>query len=83
MSRGVGLIRSIERERKVCDIALDQLMSKCRTFEEKHHLSSQVFFKAFLSGELGDDQDFFEWKALMDAIEVWKDTKAELLKLKT
>ena len=83
MLKEAGLVRSIEREEKVCDIALDRLMSKCRVFEEKYHLSSQAFLKAFLNGELGDDQDFFEWKALMDAIEVWKSTGAELSKLKT
>ena len=77
-----NLVRSIEREEWVCELALRQLGRKCEVFEKKYGMSSQCFRQAFLKGDVGDDLDFFKWKALVDAIDVWVNTKEELWKLK-
>lgn len=32
-------------------------------FEKKYGVKTEKFYKKFVKGELGDDMDFFEWKA--------------------
>ena len=32
-------------------------------FEKKYGMKTEEFYKKFLAGSLGDDMDFFEWKA--------------------
>ena len=34
-----------------------------RYFEKKYGMRTEEFYKRFLTGELGDDMDLFEWKA--------------------
>lgn len=34
-----------------------------RYFEKKYGMRTEEFYKKFLADELGDDMDFFEWKA--------------------
>jgi hypothetical protein len=71
----------IERENKICDLAIQQLTNKCRVLEEKYKLSSNDFFKLFQEGKMGDEQDFFEWKALIEGMEEWRHTKEGLKEL--
>jgi hypothetical protein len=47
-------------------------------FEKKYQLSSDIFYSLFQSGEMGDEQDFFEWKALIEGISEWKQSEQEL-----
>lgn len=62
----------IERENKICELATEQLIDKCRLFEDKYKLSSDVFYNRFQDGKMGDNQDFFEWKALIEGIQEWQ-----------
>lgn len=71
----------IERENKICELAKEQLIGKCRLFEDKYKLSSDDFYKRFQDGKMGDEQDFFEWKALIEGIQEWQKTKAGLKEL--
>jgi hypothetical protein len=32
-------------------------------FEKKYGMKTEDFYKKFVRGELGDDMDYFEWKA--------------------
>ena len=72
------LIPLIERENKICKLAIQQLKNKCKIFEEKYKLSSTDFYRRFQEGKMGDEQDFFEWKALIDGMNEWQQTKEEL-----
>jgi hypothetical protein len=76
-----NLLSLIEREKKICDMAEHELKSRCRIFEEKYNLSSDDFYMLFLEGKMGDDEDFFEWKALIEGIKEWKQTKDNLKEL--
>ena len=53
----------------------------CEIFEEKYKLSSSGFYKFFEEGKMGDEQDFFEWKALIEGINEWQQTRKELKEL--
>lgn len=76
-----NLVSSIEREEKICDLADRELRNKCRLFEEKYNLPSDDFYNLFQEGEMGDEEDFFEWKALIDGIKEWRQTKERLKEL--
>lgn len=75
------LIPLIEREEKICELAIQQLKKKCEVFEEKFKLSSGDFYKFFEEGKIGDEQDFFEWKALIEGVNEWQQTRKELKEL--
>lgn len=73
-----SLVSTIEREEAICDLAQQELKSRCRIFENKYSLSSDEFYKLFQEGKMGDEEDFFEWKALIEGIKEWAQTKENL-----
>lgn len=73
-----SLVSTIEREEKICDLARQELKDRCRIFENKYTLSSDDFYKLFQEGKMGDEEDFFEWKALIEGIKEWARTKEDL-----
>jgi hypothetical protein len=50
-------------------------------FEERYRMSSEDFYRQFAAGELGDDLDYFEWKALIEGLQEWEKTNQELEEL--
>jgi hypothetical protein len=75
------LITLIQRENKICDLAIQELTSRCKFFEEKYKLSSDDFYGLFQEGKMGDEQDLFEWKVLIDGVREWQQTKEGLKEL--
>ena len=75
------IIPLIKKENRICELAIEQLNNRCKLFEEKHELSSQDFYGRFQEGSIGDEQDFFEWKALLDGITNWTQAKEGLKEL--
>jgi hypothetical protein len=71
----------IGREDNICELAIRRLKEKCVAFEKKYHLSSDDFFNLWLQGKVGDEVDYFEWKALIEGMEEWRQTKEDLKKL--
>ncbi|MEA1909142.1 MAG: hypothetical protein U9N43_08970 [Euryarchaeota archaeon] len=45
---------------------LRELEYSMKKFESKYNMDSEVFYKKFGEGKLGDEMDFFEWHALCD-----------------
>ncbi len=76
------IVSSIEREQKICDLAILELKNRCNVYEEKYELSSEEFYDLFQEGKIGDEEDYFEWKALIEGIKEWQQTKEGLLELK-
>ncbi len=60
------LDKLIELERGQAERELMESWAILRAFEERHQMSSELFFERFQRGELGDDADFFEWSAMYD-----------------
>jgi hypothetical protein len=45
---------------------IEEISAKLRALEEQFHMTSDVFYQKFHQGELGDDEDFFRWDALVE-----------------
>jgi len=41
----------------------NDIYESIKYFEKKYGMKTEEFYKKFVRGELGDDMDFFEWKA--------------------
>jgi len=78
---GTGLLKSLERESEMCRIAIADLKSRVQGFETRYGISSENFYRRFTKGELGDDLDYFEWKALIEGLQEWEKTDRELKEL--
>ena len=71
-------IRSLEREKGMCMVAIDHLEGLCKEFEEKYHWTTDEFLQRFDSGLAGDDEVFFKWYAVAQGLADWKSTKRAL-----
>ncbi len=52
--------------------------SRLKEFEQKYGMKSAEFYRKFEQGKLGDEQDFFEWYAIKEAYDYWKNTSSIL-----
>lgn len=75
------IIRVLQREKAVCEAALVRLHEKTRPLEKQFGWSTDVFLKRFNAGQAGDEQDFFRWYALAEAIQDWQTTYDSLEEL--
>ena len=62
LSRAIGKIMEHEREKTSQDI--QSLKRDLEQFEGRYNMQSNEFFSRFERGELGDQEDYFEWSAL-------------------
>lgn len=53
---------AIERQRA----DLDEVAVKLRSLEEQFGMTSDLFYEKFHRGELGDEEPFFRWDALVE-----------------
>jgi hypothetical protein len=44
---------------------VEDISSKLRALEEQFHMPSDLFYQKFHRGELGDEEEFFRWDALV------------------
>ncbi|MCP4218591.1 MAG: hypothetical protein GY765_28415 [bacterium] len=47
---------------------IQQMKREMEGFEKNYKMSSQVFYREFEAGNLGDDGDFFEWSSLYENV---------------
>jgi hypothetical protein len=69
---------AVDREAALGEFLLERYREKLDRFEEEHGMSTETFLDRFEGGELGDDEDFFEWRAVADAVDHWEEKLAEL-----
>jgi hypothetical protein len=72
------VIQSLERERKISQLAISHLKDQIIIYEKKYTWSTAEFLTKFDSGMIGDDEAFFKWYALAQALRDWKTTKEAL-----
>ena len=48
-------------------------------FEKKYGMKTEEFYRQFVAGKLGDDMDFFEWKASAEIYNELKEEKKVLI----
>ncbi len=58
---------------------LNDIYTNLRYFEKKYGMKTEEFYKKFVSGALGDDMDFFEWKASTEIYNELKEEKKVLI----
>jgi len=63
---------ALHREAKWADAKYAYYERICGQFEEEYELTSDEFIERFESGELGDDQDYFDWYAAKRARDLWR-----------
>ncbi len=68
------IIQILQREEAICEAALFRLHEKTRLLENQYGWPTATFLRMFDSGRVGDDQDFFRWYALAEALQDWQKT---------
>ena len=58
-----AVIKTIRHRIEEINHELAEIIKNLEYFERKHGLKTDKFCQKFLKGEMGDDMDFFEWKA--------------------
>ncbi len=56
------------------DFAYSRFMKfsqECESFEQKYQMDSQQFLQQFEAGTLGDDEQWFDWYAVVRGRTVW------------
>ena len=83
MSAIIG--EALEREAGLLRVKIRVLRSRMRILERKYNMSSEEFREKFESGELGDDEEYFLWCSLLEALSSvekrLRDAERELQKL--
>lgn len=75
------VIRVLEREKRVCETAIARLRERYRSLEQQYGWSTDEFLEKFNAGKIGDDQEFFRWYALAEAVKDWQATRDGLEEL--
>lgn len=63
---------SVEREIALMESKMALIEKEISSTENKYNLSSKSFIKKFEKGELGDNQDYFEWWGLIEGLKKLK-----------
>ena len=69
-----AVLRTVRSRIEEINQKLNDIYTNMRYFEKKYGMKTEEFYKKFVSGALGDDMDFFEWKA---STEIYNELKEE------
>ncbi|MFB6159418.1 MAG: hypothetical protein ABEJ95_07245 [Candidatus Nanohalobium sp.] len=72
--------QSVSKEKRIVQRKIERYEKRVEEFEEEFDMDSEEFVEKFESGELGDDQEWFEWKANIQALKRLKERKQKLEK---
>lgn len=68
--------RPKERVREAVEVRLREVKASIekvgkslKDFEAKHKMSTEIFYRKYLSGELEENLDFMEWRACKEILE--------------
>lgn len=67
-----AIATAIRKEKQEGEYLRNRFRKKLKAFEEKYDMETEDFIDKFNSGELGDREDFFEWKAVYKGLQHWK-----------
>lgn len=69
---------SLEREFNICANTISFYKRRIKALEKKYSMTTSSFLKKFEKGEMGDEQDFFDWYAFHKLLSSWTSTKNAL-----
>jgi len=72
------VIHILQREKAVCEAALQRLQEKTQLLENQFGWSTPTFLELFNAGTIGDKQEFFRWYALAEALREWQENRGYL-----
>ncbi|RLT44763.1 MAG: hypothetical protein DWI57_02505 [Chloroflexi bacterium] len=75
------VVRALEREQRMCTAAIERLKERSHPLEQQYGWSTELFLEKFNTGEAGDEQVFFQWFAVAEAIKDWQKTYDSLNEL--
>lgn len=62
---------ALDQNERVAKYKIKKYLGICENFENKYGMDSDHFMEKFDSGELGDDDDFFDWYAAKRGLDIW------------
>jgi len=74
-----AVIRTLKSRIEEINQKLNDIYDSMRYFEKKYGMKTEDFYKKFVTGILGDDMDYFEWKASSEIYNELKEEKTALL----
>ena len=74
-----AVIRTIRYRIEDINQKLNDIYESMGYFERKYGMKTGEFYKKFVDGALGDDMDFFEWKASAEIYDELKEEKKVLI----
>lgn len=57
----------IALKEKLLAVKAENYLKRIKSFEKKHKMKSEKFFKEFNAGNLGDDAEWFDWLFVYEA----------------
>ncbi len=69
---------AVRREKELGRYMLSRYKDKLSEFEDEYDMTTEEFIEKFEDGELGDDQDFFEWFAAFKGKQHWEEKLDQL-----
>lgn len=67
------VVKSALRDQaNVARLRFEQFQNECRAFEVRFQMTTDDFAARFDSGDLGDDEEWFDWFAARRGREVWR-----------
>lgn len=66
------LDEAFHKERDFAYTRFKRFDEECRTFEKEYGIGSDQFLQQFESGELGDDECWFDWYAAIRGQKTWE-----------
>lgn len=72
------VLRTLKSRVEEINQKLNDISASIKYFEKKYAMKTKEFHTKFTSGTLGDDMDFFEWKASAELYNELKEEKKVL-----
>lgn len=66
------LDEALQREKDFAYARFSIFDRECQTFEQTYHMRSDQFLQKFEIGELGDDEQWFDWYAALRGKTIWE-----------
>lgn len=73
------MIRTLRFKIEEIKQKLNNVYENMLYFEKKYGMKTEEFYRQFVGGKLGDDMDFFEWKASAEIYNELKEEKKVLI----
>jgi hypothetical protein len=72
------VIRTLRSRVEEINHKLKDIHDSMNYFERKYGMKTEEFYEKFVNGAVGDEMDFFEWKALKEINDELKEEKRVL-----